>query len=727
MSKTFPVNNFSGGLVDYIFNNPPPFNMAEICENFLPLPDNSIEVRPGSTFYNQDKPRYCTGRINKIFKVQSELLAISSQSLYNSSGEIFGPTGNKAFFDGFNLSKFSVAKLGDEYFVSDSNYSQPVKLYKNQTNTTVMRTAGLPEISTTPTGTPSNDDSKSYVYAVVFKQTYYTGSTLRVDYGKPYYFFVDNASDFTQASRKIDLSNLPVITNGITSNYDTSNIVLEIYRTTSDSGNTYYLVDEVINGVNTYEDTTTDEAIVNNNITLYVNDGSVDNDAPPRAKYLVRSNNAIWYLNVKENGEVRSNRLKQSIQNDGDSVPADFFTEVDADITGGGSINDRLIVFTDSKTYRVDGILSESGSGSLTPVNISETFGCTSHDSIVKTNEGLYFISEDGFCFTDGYKVIKISDHINETHRAILNYIPYINGAYDAFNRRIYWSLRESTEDNDTIIFYDERKKGFWRVKGTTMYPTSIIYDDNLIRADKYGYIYEHDDSLYTDLVYSATNPTSEWVEEPIIYRWKSAAWDLGFYNLYKWITKITVAGKPDTNVDFAVRTYNEGSVDYKELTSTNFRPELEWSDETLEWSDETLLWNAIIFLNKTRRFPRGSLRAKHRQIEITNAYIEIKSSVEDTNSYVTVNSSSKAISLVAPDDYKFGLNYEGYNITIDQKDYKILSGSESALIVSDTSNTLVDGTYPYSIKGYPKGQRAHIHNLVLHYTLLDDDGGFPE
>jgi hypothetical protein len=45
----------------------------------------------------------------------------------------------------------------------------------------------------------------------------------------------------------------------------------------------------------------------------------------------------------------------------------------------------------------------------------------------------------------------------------------------------------------------------------------------------------------------------------------------------------------------------------------------------------------------------------------------------------------------------------------------------ETALIVTDPSATLVDGTYSYEIKGYPKSQRPHISDIAIYFEVFGD------
>ena len=346
MSRSFPLNEFSGGFTSYIFNVPP--NTAERFFNFHIRPDKSLEVRNGSDFYNSAKPKIQDTRpISNFLLLDNDLLVFAQNRLYNLDTPIVGPTGNDALFSGTASSRPSYATLGDEVFVTDDNYSFPVKIYRDQNGVVQLRSAGLPIPSTTPTAVSNFNYGKSYLYALVYRYNYTIETTDFLDVSAPFFFEVTDAPEFDGVGKRIDFSGLPELDNLSIFSYDTSNIIIDIYRTTSDAGAAYFKVGEVANGVTTFTDETTDSDLVSLPV-LYTSEGITPNDSPPRCKFLVESNKAIWYLNINDFGNIRANRGRQSVQYDGDSCPQDFFFDVDADITGGGSVNDRLVVFTEN-------------------------------------------------------------------------------------------------------------------------------------------------------------------------------------------------------------------------------------------------------------------------------------------------------------------------------------------------------------------------------------------
>lgn len=709
------------GMTDYIFNGDPGY--AEIAENILINPDGSLETRYGSRPALNVKHN---SRIDQIFQVDDDIITTSEGKLFINGVEEKGPSDNDAFFNGTSETRVSWTKQGGEYFLTADNYSLPIKLYRDNFNILQLRSAGLPVPSQGVSGTASNDDGKSYLYAVVFKYEFINESLTKIDLSTPIFSSISNASNFNLTSRSISLTSIPTLSNGSTGNWDTTNIKVVIYRTPSTSASTFYQVAELNNGVTTFNDTTTDSDLIENE-RLYTSFGLVPNNIAPRAKYIFECNNAIYYLNVQEDGEIRSNMGLQSIPNDGDSVPGDFFFETEGAQTGGGSAKGYPVIFTEDKTYRLDGLLLEDGSGSIAPSTVSDTVGCISHNSIVKTNQGLYFAAKDGFYITDGYNVKKISINIDKTYRTISEYPQFISGIYCDKEKRVRWTVSSKGQKGDEIYVYDEYINEFVKETGDEYFsPSALFYNDELFRGTEDGYLFVHRDKYLDDSKAAPPSLPDTWGTTPIIYRWKTVAMDMGYPSINKWFNKINITGAPPTELDLSILSYSDKNNTVKELYPTYFRPEIVWGDPDLEWGDSSILWNVIKTMNKSRRFKRGGLRSKRRQIELTNAHSILQKSDSDTASYVQVITATKTISMNSPATHHYRNDYSGDYIIVNGNSYEIVSNTSDTAIVNDPSNTLTDGIYPYSISGFGKAQRMHISSLTIEYKGLDDDGGFP-
>ena len=140
-----------------------------------------------------------------------------------------------------------------------------------------------------------------------------------------------------------------------------------------------------------------------------------------------------------------------------------------------------------------------------------DTVGCVSDTSIVQTDFGTFFAGNDGFYWTDSFKVIKVSNEFNERYRALVNNNKRIYGAYDEENSRIYWSTQREavSADVDSCFVLDLRfgirpDSCFTTLSGGDNFaPTAMVFfQKEWIRADYRGYIFKHNKNLLTDKVY---------------------------------------------------------------------------------------------------------------------------------------------------------------------------------------------------------------------------------
>lgn len=719
-------NDFSGGITDFPFNAAS--NFASICDNLLVNRDKSLEGRWGFEFLNSDAPRIPQGnkRINKCIEVNDTLVFSAQGNLSFINGNTFetilGPTNNKAFDNGDANSLIDVVKWGDHYFMTDTSQSTPIKVFKNQYGELKCLTSGLPKPSDSMTIIPSVNDGASYIYAFVFEYEYYVGTTKHLDLSEPQYVQLNTTCcDFNIAGRSIDFNSLPQVSNGAIYNWDETNIKLRIYRTIK-NGTVPYLVASLVSGITSYQDTVSD-AYAATQIPLYSISGIRPNTLPPRAKYITLANNVMWYGNVLDSAENKPYRLRFSLIGDPDSCPSDFYEDFEAEITGLESINDKVIVFTEDKVIRVEGTLDSNGRGVIIR-NVIANLGCIQNNSIVKTSQGIYFWSDSGIYFTNGYEYEKLTNHLDKFYARIT--LPTkrksINGAYDKVNQRVYWTYQENHADGDKILVFDEIYKGLITFSnGDNFLPTAIYFlnDNSWIRCDSDGYVFKHHKDVYDDLVRNYLLAPKDWHRTAIPFDYKHISWDFGDTQRQKWVTQIGITGNPETNVSIELRVYHEGSTDYKALKSIDFAPLISWADPSILWGEPQYKWLSLDFLNHRRKMINGMFRATHRQIGIALAYTTIQSSVEDINSHVTVDSVSKQVIINNPLLYSFGLGNEGFDIIINNIAYQIIQNTDDTLLLSDDDNTLISGNYPFVIKGYPKAQRPHISSFSINYELL--------
>lgn len=716
-------SDFSGGLSDFKFNTAS--NFAERIDNWLVLRDKSIEVRYGFDFWNLNAPRIPVNqRISEIANVGGEFVFFSNGSIYyNNNGmvSLLGPTGNKALSSAGPDTMVTVDRWGDHYIVVDDSYSFPIKLFKDENGLLKFVNAGLPKLFQEFTVSPSSNDEARYIYAIVNEYEYRIGTTVYLDLSEPVYVTVEEAADPSTSSNV--LNDISDTDNGTLRNYDIQRIRKRIYRT-QNAGSTLYFVASIPQGQTMYVDTTSDDDLTAGDV-LYTQGGVKGNEQPPQSKYLTISSNVGWYGNVIESAEVKPFRLRFSKVGDIDSCPSTFYEDFESSITGLASIEDKVIVFTEKNTIRVEGVLDDLGRGSISRGTIIDA-PCISNGSIVQTQDYVYFFSDSGIYRTNGIQAEKLTNHLDLTYQKWTSSTEKrrrIKGSYDQVNQRVYWCVSESDSDNDKILVFDEIHRGFsTQSSGSDFSPTAIIFkNQEMIRGDKDGYIFLHEEGIYSDLVKDPYLPVGSWRKKVIPYDWKHIAWDFGDSQRVKWINKIGVTGRPKTNVYLEPRSYSEGSDDYYRLSHIGFNPLIVWGDSSILWGSIANRWNSVDYLNAAKRMNRRAKRATHLQLSFASATVTILSSGENPNSYVVVDSSSKSISLANPTVYKFPLNTEGYQVIIDGISYTIQSGSESVLIVDNLDSTLINGTYPYEIKGEPKAQRPHISNVSINFEYFGD------
>lgn len=727
----FIVDDFSGGLTDAIYTSDP--KCAEIIDNVHITRDKTIETAPGIEIFSTTASRLPNNkRVSLISKLNdSTFVAFSEDRAYkvteSAITELVGPGNNPAFSEGDESSLVSVAEFNGHLICTNTAKSHPIKIYTDDNVTPQLRTAGLPAISAIPTITATGSGTGNrYSYALVRSYTYNVSSVTYLDLSSP--LVTVKEASVIGTTTPYTITGIATLANGTDYNYDLSNIKVQIYRTTA-GGTAYYYVGQVSNGTTSFVDNVTDATLLNNP-TLYTNGGIVGNDSPPLSKYVFEANDTYYYLDITQNNESKPFRLLQSITNDPDSVPGDFSVSFKDKITGGGAIGRTPIIFTKSSIARLDGIIDEAGRGSVNREILSNSIGCVSMNSIVKSPRGLYFASESGFYVTTGYDVpVKLANDGNNKGRIDSIYRDLINkdkiqGVYNPITNRVYWTACNGSADNDIIFVYEETHDSFTTLTNEVgILPTALIVDgEDLIIGDANGYIFRMSKSFYTHPVVDTTKSPSLWSKAPIKYRWKSVHLNMGDSSINKWITGINVQGKPETNVNMSIMSYTNGEADGKELYPIRTVPFLVWGDFSFSWGDLGFVWNRTSTVNQTRSFPSGRLRARQRQVEFTNAYFEIQASGSDPGSLITINSLNKTATIVTPASYAFGLNMDGYDMVIDGNSYKIKSGSSNTIVLESTP---VNGTYNWTIMGYAKGQRAQVLNFSLKYEALSDAGTF--
>lgn len=734
MNQPLEVSDFSKGITDNYLAGPT--NAGQEFDNLLLNNNKKPFTRFGSQLRDYTNGQNPGGvqRISFIWDHRDQVMEQSARDIayydtvYNT---LFGPDGNSAFGDGDDTNHISVAVWNNHSFGVNDSFCDPIKIFKDDSDDFQVRTAGMPTIAA-PTVTSSGGIGSTYIYAFHYSYTYSVEGVEFIDEGPTVQVQLTDVG--APNVNTVHITNIPVIANGDTGNYETDVIVVKIFRT-QDGGLTLNYVGSVTNGTTIYDDTASDASIIDN-VAIYTTGGVVDNDPPPPAKFIHIANNTALYGFVEEDGVPIPNRLRQSIQGDPDACPADFNDDVQMDITGISSIQGTFIVFTRTQTYRVDGLFDSQGRGGLLHLKISDTVGTISNDSIVQVDDGLLFCSEQGWYFCDGYSCKKISHHLNQTYKNLISDSTMernIWGAYDRSEKRVWWAMkrRPASVDNDSCYILDlqwglsDESTFTTASNGENFAPTALLFKNgDLYRADKRGYVFVHEDGLTIDDLVDPNKHTDDWDSSTIIHQYKSCAFNFGTSFVRKFVSKILITLANVSNIAIQIFSNNDDGKKISALTEIRYESNIIWSDPEITWGTAGIIWNQLGLIEEKRMFPVPGLRCNYKQIEITNSYTAIANS--DTFGMATIDATAKTITLNSA-AFSWPLYAVGYFISFLNDDYTrqfliTERNSDTVLTVSDIPDNLpVTGSYKWLVQGYQKGDSLELLSYVIHYKLLTD------
>lgn len=155
-------------------------------------------------------------------------------------------------------------------------------------------------------------------------------------------------------------------------------------------------------------------------------DSTTSKIMPPICKYIASYGNQIVYGGLSSYFDFNNRKTKYSINclitysdtSNGDgpegvsTVNDEKIGETwDGLITGMKRCNDSLVVFKERGVFSLDGVLNP-GEYNLRKIN-TNFVGCTSHKSILESDDGLYFQGHNGIYFTNAIGVKKLTYEID--------------------------------------------------------------------------------------------------------------------------------------------------------------------------------------------------------------------------------------------------------------------------------------------------------------------------
>lgn len=727
------ITDFSGGMTDnYVAG---PLNKFQALQNFVIRPDKKAQNRSGMQLLDSvdyKLPGWPTRRGDSAYRFKDTNIFQQENKLYYlkaGSGylQVTGPTGNSAM-DSLSVQndQFSYAEWNNHLLITSSRRDKPKYLFKDGVDLR-LRNMGLPAVNISSI-TMGAAGSSSRVYYFCWRYSY---SIDGVE------FVMRSATSYVRFTGSVPntLNNLPVLSNTAISSYDTTSVYLEIYRTIN-NGITAYKAGEVLNGVTTFADGTNDSNIINN-IICYVSAGELDYNEPPKCKYLMQLNGCVYYANIEDSlADIYPNRVVISAPDQPYAANEDNIIDVDGDITAVGVAGQNAIIFTANKCYRVEGQYFSDGSGNPQKIELSRTVGCISSKSVVSTQEGCFFAAKDGFYFTDGYRVLRISEDINSTYANSTStdlISKKIYGVHDPVNKRIYWSACSNAIQSEVNIIFVAHlyfgvsentpftvwDGGYWQ---TNFAPTSLLfYDSMLLSADKRGYLLKFADNQLNDAKIDVTKNPSQWTNYPVIYDLRSAATDFGSATLRKWVPSVVLYADSPSRAAIRIMCNTDNAGAFIQLAEVKANSPVLWGDTPVPlWGDSTLRWNYLPIISAKRRMP-SPLRCSYKQLRVTNSYTEIDSS--DVSGTVSVNSSTKQV-LLNNLDYTWDAEIVDYVIRFSNDNYDrtyliLRRDSSTTLTVEDTSSTLPNtASTNFKINGYRKSESIRLLSLSMQYSM---------
>ena len=147
-----------------------------------------------------------------------------------------------------------------------------------------------------------------------------------------------------------------------------------------------------------------------------------------------------------------------------------------------------------------------------------------------------FWAGEVGFYWTDGFRVQKISESINETYRELVSNTvkaSRIHGTYDPNSERVIWTVSQdnNSNENDSCFVLDLRfgiraDSTFTTLSGGDSFkPSAVTFQKDpqttelrVYRGDERGYILFHEEGIFTDPVIDVATDPDDWITSCLLY-----------------------------------------------------------------------------------------------------------------------------------------------------------------------------------------------------------------
>lgn len=284
------------------------------------------------------------------------------------------------------------------------------------------------------------------------------------------------------------------------------------------------------------------------------------------AKFIKVFNGYTFLGNVKSSNTVQASRLHWSAINTIETWVTTDFADIarndGQDINGLEVLGDKLVIFKDRSIHV--GVFTGDADIPFLFYKTNSNVGAVSGFSIQEINNGLVFLSFDGFYFFDGNTSTKLSDRINTTIQGLnLNKFQFATSVnYKTKKQYMVSFMASGSTENDTMIVWDYHNNAFSVWKGIAFSSGAIVFaqtaDERWYFGDYDGFVYRGDSGLNDSPLNVATAVNAYWYS-----RWI----DFGEVSSKKGIPHIYVYYQLTNGVMTCVFSYDFESGDQTTLT----------------------------------------------------------------------------------------------------------------------------------------------------------------
>ncbi len=223
-----------------------------------------------------------------------------------------------------------------------------------------------------------------------------------------------------------------------------------------------------------------------------------------KARFNIQFQNYLFYLNVVVGGTTHQSRIYWSDLADTSSFLATSFIDISKNdgqaISSRAVLGDRLVVFKERSIYNV--FFTGDSDIPFTVQKSNSIVGCVAPWSVQEVENGLVFLSYDGFYYYDGNNSYKISQNIQTTLSGYnLTRLNQGRSMRQKDKNRYFCSLPSSGQtENDVVVVWDWQLNAFSIYTGIAASSMTTVYvggiQERIYFGDYDGFVYRMDNGI---------------------------------------------------------------------------------------------------------------------------------------------------------------------------------------------------------------------------------------